>query len=200
MNPLYQYPPFWLHRLPAGAKLLVLAVLSIAAMQIASPWILAGATFGIGLLFVVPQYGIVRRLLGIAALWPVAAAIFVSQYFASGLEPALAMVLRLALMMLFADLVTLSTTMQAMMGAIEPLLRPLRFLGLQPRVYAFAISLTIRFVPLLLAQWQHMAEAWRARTGRRARIGLVAPYAASLLRMSDHVAEALDARGFGVRR
>jgi biotin transport system permease protein len=55
-------------------------------------------------------------------------------------------------------------------------------------------------VPVLLANWQARAEAWRARTGRRVSIRLVAPFVAETLRLADQVGEALDARGFDATR
>jgi biotin transport system permease protein len=103
-------------------------------------------------------------------------------------------------MVLLADLVSMTTTMQDMMQALMPVLRLLRPLGVNPKKVSLAVSLAIRFVPVLSANWQSRSEAWRARTGRKPNWRLIGPFLGETLRMTDQVAEALDARGFARRR
>src|SRR3546814_7577719 len=91
--------------------------------------------------------------------------------------------MRLVLMVLLANLVTMTTTMQALMDAVAPLLRPLRVFGLNPKKLTLAVALVVRFVPVLLASWDARAEAWRARTGRRPSIRLLVPFMAVTLRL-----------------
>ena len=112
----------------------------------------------------------------------------------------MAAVVRLLMMILLADLVSMTTTMQAMMDALMPVLRVLRPLGVNPRKVSLAVSLAIRFVPVLSANWEARSEAWRARTGRRPSLRLIGPFITETLRMADQVAEALDARGFARTR
>ena len=61
---------------------------------------------------------------------------------------------------------------------------------------ALAVALVMRFVPVLLTRWRAREEAWKARTRRRVPLTLVAAFLADILQLADHVAEALDARGF----
>ena len=70
-------------------------------------------------------------------------------------------------MVCLADVFTMTTTLQALMDALAPLLRPLRLLGLRPKKLTLAVALVVRFVPVLLERWRAREEAWRARTGRR---------------------------------
>ncbi|HEY8581225.1 MAG TPA: energy-coupling factor transporter transmembrane component T, partial [Beijerinckiaceae bacterium] len=124
-------------------------------------------------------------------------AIALLQAWSLGWPAAVAAVARLAAMIMVADLVTATTPMLAMMDTIAPLLAPLRLVGLDARRLSLAFALVLRFVPVLLDDWRKREEAWRARTGRRASIRLLAPWAADLLRLADRVSEAIDARGFG---
>lgn len=197
---LYQHPPTILHRVSAGYKLIALAVLSIVCMRIGNVAILA-ACLG-ALLAVYAGFGkpFVRRLAILRPLWPTMLAIFVAQIIVADWQSATASILRLLVMVLLADLVTMSTRMQAMMDALAPLLRPLRMFGVSSERISFCVAYVIRLVPLLLEQWQLYADAWRARTGNRPGWRLIAPLFANILRMAGRHAEALDARGFGASR
>jgi biotin transport system permease protein len=178
MNGLYHYPPSWLHKISAGIKLLALALLSIAVMVTSHIAYLAIGFTGVCIIYV--------------------AIIFLGQFWISGIDAALASTIRLTLMILLADLVTMSTPMQAMMDVFSRLLTPARLAGFNTDRISFCIALMIRFVPLLLELWRQQSEAWRARTGKRAGWRLIAPFLANVMRMADRMAESLDARGFGM--
>jgi biotin transport system permease protein len=114
----------------------------------------------------------------------------------SGWQAGAVVTLRLLALLLLADLVSMSTTMSALMQALTPALRALRPLGVQPRKVALAVALVLRFVPVLLMRWREREQAWKARTRRRIPPRLVAAFVADILQLADRVAEALDARGF----
>jgi biotin transport system permease protein len=103
-------------------------------------------------------------------------------------------VTRLLLMIMLADLVTATTPMQEMMRVILPWLRPLQAIGLDPKKLSLAVALVIRFVPVLLAQWQAQGEAWSARSKRRPGFKLIAPFMNETLRRTDYIAEAIVSR------
>jgi biotin transport system permease protein len=187
----------WLHGLSARAKLLALAVLTMIAFWITDPLFLAGgfATVLTIYLFLGPEAR--ARLKLLSSLAPFLIMIGLFQFWSVGSEAAAAILLRLCLMILIADMVSMTTPMLDMMDAIEPLLRPLGAFGLDAARLSVAVALVIRFAPALLEEWSRRNEAWRARTGRRASIRLLPPFLASIVTMADRIAEALDARGFG---
>lgn len=186
-----------LHRLPAGAKLMALAVLSVLIVPLSNPLLLAMVLAAV--LIVYSSFGRpgLRRLGQWRSLAPLLAVIFALQVWAASVEVALASVLRIAVMVLLADLVTLSTRLQDMMDALALPLRPLKRLGLDPERLALAVALVLRFVPVLLDTWRGREEAWRARSPRRPGLPLIGAFFSGALAMADQVAEALDARGFG---
>jgi biotin transport system permease protein len=94
-----------------------------------------------------------------------------------------------------ANLVTMTTRLDAMLVMLERLLTPLAWLGLRPRIVALAMALVIRFVPVLLDKATQLRQAWRARSPRRVGVQIVLPLALAALDDADHVAEALRARG-----
>jgi biotin transport system permease protein len=186
----------WLHRVPASAKLIAVAVLSIAVLPVTDWSVLA---IGLGLVLgIYASLGreTLSRLSLLRPLLPFLLAVGLLQGWLESWPIAAAAIARILLMVLAANLVTFTTTMHGMIDAFTPVLAPLRGLGVNPRVPAIAIALVLRFVPVLLSAWQQREEAWRARTGRRASIRLIPSFIAEALRMADQVAEALDARGF----
>ncbi len=190
----------WLHRIPAGTKLLALAAASLAVLPVQDWRLLAlGLCIVLGL-FTSLGPDALKRLSALKSFAPLLAIIFVLHGLTGDPAAGASAVARLVMMVLLADLVSMTTTMQDMMQALMPLLRLLRPLGVNPKKLSLAVSLAIRFVPVFAANWQARAEAWRARTGRRASWRLIGPFLAETLRMADQVAESLDARGFAHKR
>lgn len=188
-----------LHALPAGAKLIGLAALSILILPVTSPLLLAALLVPVLAAYAALGRPGLARLRRWTALVPLLAMLAVVQALVASPGDAALIVLRIVLMVLLADLVTLSTRLQDMLDAIGTALSPLRGLGVDTRKLALAVALVLRFVPVLLANWQARAEAWRARSPRRPRLVLVGVFFVGALKMADQVAEALDARGFAAR-
>lgn len=195
----YLARPTWLHRVPAGAKLIAVAALSLIVLPVNDWRLLALGLVALLTLYATLGREALLRIAGLRPLVPILVGIGLLQVWADSWQAAGAALLRIVLMVLAADLVTMTTTMRALMAAVEPVLRPLRIFGLDPERLALAVALVLRFVPVLLAQWQAREEAWRARTSRRRPLRLVANFVAETLVMADHVSESLDARGFSAR-
>ena len=195
MISLYLAQQSWLHRRSAGLKLGTLALISIGLYFVTS---VAGML--LALLVVLGLYAslgrpALRQLLLLKPLFLLFAIMFLVQWWTVGWVAGLVLVLRMASLVLLANLVTLTTRMDAMMTAVTPLLLPLRWVGADPKRIAFAVALLIRFVPVLMATIHDLKEAWKARGGGRQVWRLAIPLTIQAIRMSDHVAEALAARG-----
>ncbi|MFN3890089.1 MAG: energy-coupling factor transporter transmembrane component T family protein [Beijerinckiaceae bacterium] len=189
----------WLHGVPARLKLAALAVTTLGVFWIDDAAVLAGG-FALALMTYLYLGREARaRLKLLSSLAPVLVLIGLFQFWSVGVESGAAILLRLSLMILLADMVSMTTPMLDMMDAIEPALRPLSYLGLDAPRISVAVALVVRFAPALMDEWSRRNEAWRARTGRRGSLGLLPGFLASIVRLADHVAEALDARGFGRR-
>jgi biotin transport system permease protein len=186
----------WLHKLPAGFKLLFIAGATVVFFWVEDPLVLLASLVLVLLVYLALGREAVLRLKLFRLMLPILAIVGAFQFLASGPAEAIASVSRLALMVLLADLVSMTTPMMAMMDAFLPVLRPLRHAGLDPSQLALAFALVIRFVPVLLDDWLRRREAWRARGGSYGSWRLIAPWIAGLLRIADRIAEALDARGF----
>jgi biotin transport system permease protein len=189
-------PPTWLHRVPPGLKLGALALLSLVLLPIGDWRILAASLVLITSIYAGLGVAGIMRLEALRPLLPLLAIVGGLQAASKSLNAGAVVTMRLLALVLLAELVSMSTSTTAMIDALEPLLRVLRPLGVNPRKVALAVALVLRFVPLLLARWRAREAAWKARSPRRVPLRLVAVYVTDILRLADRVAEALDARGF----
>ncbi len=195
MIALYISGPSWAHRLPAGIKLLFLAVVSIAAFPIGTivPLLLL-LLLAVGLFASLGRRG-VRKLTLIRRLMPFLVAIVLFHWIIGTPWVGILVAVRLLALVLLASFITLTTRMDDMMAALRPIFRPLTYFGLSDRRLALALALMIRFIPVLLGIVENLNEAYRARSAKAGRWRLVAPFAIQALRLSDQVGDALTARG-----
>lgn len=195
MMSVYLQGNSWAHRLPAGLKLLAVAIASLLLLRYTSFWVLLPALAGVLLCYAslgrtgLAQLKLLRAMSFLLAV--LLALHWVSGTFLEGV----AIVLRLAIMILAANFVSVTTRMDDMLDAVQPLFKPFEFIGLSPRKPALGVALVLRFAPYMLVVFGQLREAWQARTGSRNSWRLLAPFAIQSLSMSDHVAEALKARG-----
>ena len=106
------------------------------------------------------------------------------------------LLLWLAVLLLLATLVSLTTRASDMLASLERALRPLRWLGVSPVRLSLLLSLTLRFIPLL-ATWLHeIREAQRVRGLESHPFAVLVPLLVKTLRTADQLADAIDARCF----
>jgi biotin transport system permease protein len=186
----------WLHRLPAGLKLAVLAVGSTALMWVHSPSLLLVACALVCLLV---------RWAGasLQQVWqqlrPLVWLLFVLgglSVWSQGLWQALEMILRLLTLVLAALVVSMTTPLTKMMQVVVWLLWPFQRLGwVDADKVALGVGLTLRLIPELGVQWQDIREAQLARGLTPSPLTMGVPMLLRTLRRADEIAEAIDARG-----
>ena len=194
MISLYIAKTTWLHRIPAGMKLFALLVASIAILPIQNPIVI---TIGCGLIAsVYLSFGRVgfERLMGLRGILLLVFGLGIFQGLLMNWQIAWLSVTRLLLMVMIADLVSATTPMQDIMRVVRPVLLPLRFLGLNPDRLSLAVALVIRYIPVLLAQWQAQSAAWSARSKRRPGLRLIPPFMTLTMSRTDKIADAITAR------
>lgn len=196
MISLYISTPTWLHRWPAGAKLLTLAAGSLLALPLSDWRALLVGCGAVSLIYLSLGRAGRHRWFALRALLPLVLGLGVFQAVIMTWQDGLVSVCRILLMVMLADLVTATTPMQAMMRAVMPLLSPLRFIGLRPERLALAVALVIRFIPVLFAQWQSQRDAWMARSNRSPGIKLVVPFMSEALKRTDQIADSIAARKY----
>ncbi|KAA0971016.1 energy-coupling factor transporter transmembrane protein EcfT [Aureimonas fodinaquatilis] len=190
---LYYPGTSMVHRLGAGWKLFLLVVSAPLLFLTTQPLaMLAALLLVIALYFAARLPGRVLWL-QLRALLPVMLLIGLTQLYWAGPSVTAAVVLRLCALLLAASLVTLTTRVSDMVDTLDWALQPLKFM-LNPAKVSLAISLAIRFIPILSAIFSEVREAQKARGLERNILALAVPLILRILKMTDEIADAIDAR------
>ncbi len=122
----------------------------------------------------------------------------------TGVKMAVYMALRLILLVLGTQLLTLTTSPIALTDGLERLFRPLSRIGFPAHELAMMMSIALRFIPTLLEEADKIMKAQKARgadfeTGTliqraRAMLPLLVPLFVSAFRRADELALAMEAR------
>jgi len=183
-----------IHRLPAGTKLLILAVAGTGLVAVDRWWGMAVAlavTLGLYVLARQPRDRVMAQVRPL--LWLLVPLFLVQGYMEAWSLAALT-VLRITTLVLLAGLVTLTTRSEAMIEAVEKGLRPLARFGVDPAKVALAFSLALRFIPVIARQSAEIRDAQRARGLGRNPLALALPLIFRTLRTAGEVADAIEAR------
>ncbi len=191
---LYVPRPSPLHALTPGPKLLALLLAGAGVFALRSPGPLL-----LVLAAVVALYGVAR--LGGRVLWgqlrptlALLAFFFAVQALTVNVDSGVVTVLRFAVMILLASLLTLTTRTSDLLATLERALQPLRRVGVNPEKVSLAVSLTLRFIPVVIGIVAEVREAQRARGLDGSVLALAVPVIIRTLRMADDIADAIDAR------
>ena len=113
---------------------------------------------------------------------------------------------RLAIAISLASLMTLTTTPMELTDGIERLLGPLGRIGFPTHEFAMMVTISIRFIPVLLDEAERLRKAQLARGAdfgggpmRRARqlVPLIVPLLVSAFDRADRLALAMESRAYG---
>lgn len=185
-----------LHHLSAGWKLIVLLLAGILVFTITDWRMLLVLLAG-----VLALYGVAR--LGAQATWAqVRPSLWLLLFFLvfQGLlttwEAGVITVLRFGVMILLGSLVTLTTRTSELLATLERATLPLARVGVNPAKVSLAISLTLRFIPVVVQTVRDVQDAQRARGIEKNAVALAVPVIIRTLKMADDVADAIDARSF----
>ena len=182
------------HRAPPGLKLACLPFAGTALFLVPSV-----ALSGAALVLVLLAFPLARLpgsilLRHLRAIGLVVALVAAAQVWFAGVEAAALFALRLSALLLLAALVTLTTRTSDIVSVLDRALRPLGPLGVDTRKVSLAIALTFRFLPLVTGVVSEIREAQAARGVEGSILRLAVPVIVRLLKTSDEIAEAIDAR------
>lgn len=185
------------HGWPAGIKLAALCVSTVLLFLSDDLWVQGGAFIAVmagyltlgGMDFLragLRSLKILTMFLVIIAVWHAVTGTWVD---------GAVVALRLLAAVSLANLVTMTTRLTDMTDVVAKLTKPLAIIGMNPRLLELAIALVIRFTPVLIEKGTALNMAWRARSHRRPGWRVILPFVVLAIDESDHVAEALRARG-----
>lgn len=185
-----------LHRMSPGPKMAALAIGATALFLQESLLITALAILAILALYGLAKFPLKTALNQIRPLVWIFALFFAVQWYFSGLELAAYVVLRLAALILLASLVTLTTRSSDMIDSLTRALRFLRPFGVNPDKVSLAISLALRFIPVLGRISTEVREAQKARGLEHSVIAVAMPMAIRAIKMADEISDAIESRGY----
>jgi energy-coupling factor transport system permease protein len=121
-----------------------------------------------------------------------------------GIRSAVFVALRLVLLVLFSSIMTLTTTPNQLADGLEMLCSPLKRLHVPVHEMAMMMSITLRFIPILMEELDKIMKAQQARgadfeTGNiiqrvKAMVPVLVPLFVAAFRRADELALAMDAR------
>ena len=121
-----------------------------------------------------------------------------------GLRMALFMAIRLSLLVLCSQLLTLTTSPIALTDGLESLMRPLSKIGFPAHEISMMMSIALRFIPTLMEETDKIKRAQMSRGAdfesgnllarAKAMIPLLVPLFVSAFRRADELAMAMEAR------
>ena len=187
----------WLHRLPAGTKLLGLTVASLVVVVVRGPGsavaflVVATALLAWSGAPLRTTLGAMRWLLLTAALlgaWSV---------WQNGWSRAVEVVGDLLALLLLATTLTVTTPVDEVMDAVARGLGPLRRMGVDPEAVALAFSLMLRAIPSTMVLAEEARHAALARGLERSPRALLVPFVVRVVARARDTGDALHARGIG---
>ncbi len=184
------------HGIRAAPKLVMLCLATIVLFQVKTALPLALAAACVALLYlaggtIFARVGL-RRL---KPLWVFAVVILIWHLATDALADGLVILLRLVAIVGLANLVTMTTRLDALTDTAIMALEPFRRFGVNPAVVGFSVGLVLRFIPVLIAKANCMLVAWKAKSARHPNWRILLPILLTTLDDAEHVAEALRARG-----
>ena len=187
----------WLHRLPAGVKLLGLLVLGTVVVLARGPW--SGAV-ALAVALALAAYGGLGAREGLRTLRGlllVAVLLGAFQAWSNGWPRAVESVGDLLALVVLATVVTLTTPVDEVLDALTWALRPLRPLGVDPDRVALTFSLALRAIPTTVAIAEETRDAAVARGLERSPRARLVPLVVRVVAHARATGDALDARGVG---
>lgn len=198
-SPLGVYRPgnSLLHRLPVGAKVLGLIVLSIAVVALHGWVAIAGQIMLATTLGAVARLrpGATARALRGVLVFAVVVALL--QWWWSGPERAVESVADLATLAVLALTLSTTTATVDLLDAFTRWMRPLRRAGVDPERVALTLSMTIGAIPGTMALAAETRDAARARGLERSPRAYLTPFVIRVVARAHETGAALQARGLG---
>lgn len=187
----------WLHRAPAGAKLLGLVAAGIAVVLVRGPVAaLGGVAVAVGLA-AYAGLGVRQGLRTLRGLLLVVLALGLFQTWQNGWPRAVESVGDLLALVLLATVLTVTTPVDELLDAMTRALRPLRVVGVEPARVALAFSLALRAIPTTVSIAEETRDAALARGLERDVRARLLPLVVRVVSHARATGDALHARGIG---
>jgi biotin transport system permease protein len=189
------HPRGWLHSVPTGVKLAVIAVIGIVALifrDAAINWSMFAALVVIGFTARLRVKNFLRTWIYVAVL---VAIVMGLQYLFGSMESGLAVGGTVFACVQAALILTLTTLVEQLLDTFTTLVSPLRFVGATPETIALTASLMVRAISHISGLLGEAERAARARGLDSSLKARVVPAILRSVKYAQDTGRALDARG-----
>lgn len=183
----------WLHRLdPKWKFLLLVAFVLFVTVWPSAPWHSMAALTFVMVLYAWARVPIEVAWRQLVPLLPILAFLGVFMWWQNGAAGALTTLIGLLATIAAANLLTLTTTVEALLSALDEAMVPL---GRTGELISLTIALTIRLIPLMFATVSEVLDARKARGAGFSFAAFGVPLVIRSVRRAKFMGEALMARG-----
>ena len=196
--PLGVYIPgnTWLHRANPAWKFIALVVFIIVATFVPNaPWQSMTALILVMALYMWARIPIEVAWRQLVPLLPILIFLGAFLVWQNGVEAALTSMISLLATIAAANLLTLTTTVEALLDSLDKAMQPLARFGVPVDLISLTIALTIRLIPLMLQTANEVLDARKARGAGFSVTAFGTPLVIRAVRRARMIAEALVARG-----
>lgn len=182
-----------LHRMHPGVKfVLLIAFIVFATVWPSAPWQSMAALTAVLVLYA--WAGVPPRVAWnqLVPLLPILLFLFAFMWWQNGLAGGLTTLIALVSTIAAANLLTLTTTVEALLDALDKALSPF---GRAGELTSLTIALTIRLIPLLISTANEVLDARKARGAGFSVRAFGTPLVIRSVRRAKMIGEALMARG-----
>jgi len=187
-----------IHRMPPLVKFFILIIfILITSIWVTQPLVAGICVAGATVAFVLAR---IPLTIAIGQLWPplpLLLCLGAFQWWQLGFSKAATVTLVIFASLMLAVLVPLTTTVEAMMDAMEKALPPTARLGVPVETIVLAFSLTIRLIPLMFSTVYEVLDARKARGATFSLTAFGTPIVIRSIKPARNIADALVARGAG---
>ncbi len=187
-----------IHQAPPLLKFVILIIFIIGTgIGIETPIAALGCVGIVAVLFIIAR---IPLRIAIGQLWPplpVLLLLGAFQWWQLGFSRAATIVMVIFSALMLATLLTLTTTVEEMMEAMEKALAPTARIGVPVEIIVLAFSLTIRLLPLMFSTVYEVLDARKARGATFSITAFGTPVLIRSIRRARNIADALLARGAG---
>lgn len=186
----------WAKKTPIWVKIIFLFVLGLFVFFFTRIDIMAIAFLLVLLAYPIVGFSLTLPIKNLVKLWWLLLGLFLVQWLTIPWAASLAITLRLAILLLAANLINATTKASDMLDAFERFFMLFKPLGANPKKIALALSLTLRFVPVVKTIADDIYEAQKARGLERSFLALFIPLLIRIIKMGDDVAQAILSRSY----
>ncbi|MDD9329030.1 MAG: energy-coupling factor transporter transmembrane protein EcfT [Bartonella sp.] len=193
---LYISQNTFIHQLRPGIKLSLLILCGSIIFMVSSVFTFLLFLLFISLLYKIAKIPFNKIIKQFKSVWLFLVFIFIFQAIFDNWLTGFLIILRFIILISLASLISFTTKVSDMITSIEAGLRFFRCFGVNPSKLSIALSMAIRFIPVINEKFNEICEAQKARGVNINIIALAIPLIIRIIRIASEVAEALDARSY----